>query len=215
MIRILVADDHPVVRHGLRQMFDATPDLRVAAEATTSDEAIHVVKQEKWDVVLLDLGLPGAGGIEVLRTIKAHAPKMPVLVLSVHPEGELAVRLLRLGADGYVTKGADSDVLISAIRKVARGGRFVSEAVNEKLLEGVGRRSAEAEPHERLSDREYQVLRLLAAGKTTTEIANDLSLSVKTVSTYRARILEKMDLRTSAELMRYVIAHQLVPLPPP
>jgi two-component system invasion response regulator UvrY len=210
MIRILVADDHPVVRHGLRQMFDTTPDLRVAGEATTSDEAIDVVRQDRWDVVLLDLGLPGAGGIEVLRTIKAHAPKLPVLVLSVHPEGELAVRLLRLGADGYVTKGADSDVLISAIRKVARGGRFVSEAVNEKLLEGVGRRGAGAEPHERLSDREYQVLRLLAAGKTSTEIAADLSLSVKTVSTYRTRLLEKLNAKSTADLIRYALAQKLV-----
>jgi DNA-binding NarL/FixJ family response regulator len=210
MIRILVADDHPVVRHGLRQMFDTTPDLRVAGEATTSDEAIDVVKQDRWDIVLLDLGLPGAGGIEVLRTIKAQTPKLPVLVLSVHPEGELAVRMLRLGADGYVTKGADSDVLISAIRKVARGGRFVSEAVNEKLLEGVGRRGADAEPHERLSDREYQVLRLLAVGKTTTEIAADLSLSVKTVSTYRTRLLEKLDVRSTADLIRYALAQKLV-----
>jgi two-component system, NarL family, invasion response regulator UvrY len=210
MIRILVAEDHPVVRHGLRQMFETTPDLRIAAEATTSDEVIEIVKQNKWDVVLLDLGLPGAGGIEVLRTIKAHAPKLPVLVLSVHPEDELAVRLLRLGADGYVTKGAESEILIAAIRKVARGGRFVSEAVSEKLLEGVGRRGTASEPHERLSDREYQVLRLLAVGKTTTEIANELSLSVKTVSTYRTRLLEKLNARSTADLIRYALAQKLV-----
>ena len=210
MIRILVADDHPVVRHGLRQMFETTPDLRIAGEATTSDEAVAVVKQDRWDVVLLDLGLPGAGGIEVLRAIKEHAPKLPVLVLSVHPEDELALRLLRLGADGYVTKGAESDVLISAIRKVARGGRFVSEAMSEKLLEGVGRRGAVSEPHERLSDREYQVLRALAGGKTTTEIANDLSLSVKTVSTYRTRLLEKLNVKSTADLIRYALAQKLV-----
>ena len=210
MIRILVAEDHPVVRHGLRQMFETTPDLRIAGEATTSDEVIAIVKQHKWDVVLLDLGRPGAGGIEVLRTIKEHAPKLPVLVLSVHPEDELAVRLLRLGADGYVTKGAESDILIAAIRKVARGGRFVSEAVSEKLLEGVGRRGIASEPHERLSDREYQVLRLLAVGKTTTEIAGELSLSVKTVSTYRTRLLEKLNARSTADLIRYALAQKLV-----
>ena len=210
MIRILVADDHPVVRHGLRQMFESTPDLRVAGEATTSDEAVDAVKEDRWDVVLLDLSLPGAGGIEVLRTIKDHAPKLPVLVLSVHSEDELAVRLLRLGADGYITKGADSAVLIGAIRKVARGGRFVSEAVGEKLLEGVGRKGTTTELHERLSDREYQVLRLLAAGKTTTDIANDLSLSVKTVSTYRTRLLEKLNAKSTADLIRYALAQKLV-----
>jgi DNA-binding NarL/FixJ family response regulator len=209
MIRILVADDHPVVRRGLHQMLESYPDLRIGGEATTSEEAIALVKRDKWDVVILDLGLPGAGGIEVLRAIKQHSPKLPVLVLSVHPEDELAIRLLRLGADGYITKGAESDVLVPAIRKVARGGRFVSEAVNEKLLERVGPRSA-AEPHERLSDREYQVLRLLAAGKTTTEIANDLSLSVKTVSTYRTRLLEKLNVRTTADLIRYALAQKLV-----
>jgi DNA-binding NarL/FixJ family response regulator len=210
VIRILVADDHPVVRHGLRQMFDATPDLRITGEATTSHEAITIVTEDRWDIVLLDLGLPGAGGIEVLRTIKERAPKLPVLVLSVHPEDDLAVRLLRLGADGYVTKGVVSDVLFGAIRKVARGGRFISEAVSEKLLEGVGRRGTASEPHERLSDREYQVLRLLATGRTTTEIANDLSLSVKTVSTYRTRLLEKLSVKSTADLIRYALAQKLV-----
>jgi DNA-binding NarL/FixJ family response regulator len=209
MIRILVADDHPVVRRGLRQMLESYADLRIAGEASTSDEAIAIVKREKWDVVILDLGLPGAGGIEVLRAIKEHSPRLPVLVLSVHPEDELAIRVLRLGADGYITKGAESDVLVPAIRKVARGGRFVSEAVSDKLLERVGPRSS-AEPHERLSDREYQVLRLLAAGKTSTEIANELALSVKTVSTYRTRLLEKLDVRTTADLIRYALAQKLV-----
>jgi len=209
MIRILVADDHPVVRNGLRLMLNAHADLKITGEATTSEEAIALVKEDRWDVVILDLGLPGAGGIEVLRTIKEHAPKLPVLVLSVHPEDELAIRLLRLGADGYITKGAESEVLVPAIRKVARGGRFVSEAVNEKLLERVGPHTA-GEPYERLSDREYQVLRLLAAGKTTTEIANELSLSVKTVSTYRTRLLEKLNVRTTADLIRYALAQKLV-----
>lgn len=209
MIRILVADDHPVVRNGLRQMLEMHPDLRITGEATTSEEAIALVRQDKWDVVILDLGLPGAGGIEVLKILKEHAPRLPVLVLSVHPEDELAIRLLRLGADGYITKGAESDVLVPAIRKVARGGRFISEAVNERLLERVGPHSG-GELHERLSDREYQVLRLLAAGKTTTEIANELSLSVKTVSTYRTRLLEKLNVRTTADLIRYALAQKLV-----
>jgi DNA-binding NarL/FixJ family response regulator len=209
VIRILVADDHPVVRRGLRQMLEAHADLKIAGEATTSEEAVALVRRDKWDVVILDLGLPGAGGIEVLKIIKQHAPRLPVLVLSVHPEEELAIRMLRLGADGYITKGAESDVLVPAIRKVARGGRFVSEAVNEKLLESVGPRAA-AQPHERLSDREYQVLRLLVGGKTSTEIAQELGLSVKTVSTYRARLLEKLNVRTTADLIRYAITQKLV-----
>jgi two-component system invasion response regulator UvrY len=209
MIRILIADDHPVVRRGLRQMLEPHSDLKIAGEATTSDEAVALVKRDKWDVVILDLGLPGAGGIEVLKAIKQHSPRLPVLVLSVHPEEELAIRMLRLGAAGYITKGAESDVLVPAIRKVARGGRFVSEAVNERLLESVGPRSA-AQPHERLSDREYQVLRLLVDGKTSTEIAQELGLSIKTVSTYRARLLEKLNVRTTADLIRYAITQKLV-----
>ena len=209
MIRILIADDHPVVRRGLRQMFESYPDLRIGGEATTSDEVVELVKRGTWDVVILDLGLPGAGGIEALKAIKEFAPRLPVLVLSVHPEDELAIRMLRLGADGYITKGAESDVLVPAIRKVARGGRFVSAAVSERLLESVGPRSS-AQPHERLSDREYQVLRLLAAGKTSTEIATDLSLSIKTVSTYRTRLLQKLNVRTTADLIRYALAQKLV-----
>ena len=209
MIRILVADDHPVVRSGLRQMLEAYPDLRIDGEAATAEDAVALVKREKWDVVILDLGLPGAGGMEALKAIKAHAPQLPVLVLSVHPEDELAIRMLRLGADGYVTKGAESAVLVPAIRKVARGGRFVSEKVSQRLLESVGPRRS-TQPHERLSDREYQVLRLLAAGKTSTEIAEDLALSIKTVSTYRTRLLEKLNVRTTAELIRYAITQKLV-----
>lgn len=209
MIKILIADDHPVVRRGLRQMLESHQDLQIAGEARTSEEAIACVKRDSWDVVILDLGLPGAGGIEVLKAIKEHSPRLPVLVLSVHPEDELAIRMLRLGADGYITKGAESDVLVPAIRKVARGGRFVSEAMNDKLLESVGPRSTASQPHERLSDREYQVLRLLVAGKTSTEIAKELSLSVKTVSTYRSRLLEKLNVRTNADLIRYALTQKL------
>lgn len=208
MIRVLVADDHPVVRSGLRQMFEQFPDIQIVAEARTSSEAIQMVGSQPCDVVILDLGLPDAGGMEALRTIKECRPELPVLILSVHPEGELAIRMLRLGAAGYVTKGAGADVLIPALRKVARGGRFVSETINEKLLQSVGRRKSE-QPHESLSDREYQVLRLLVQGSTMSEIAQQLSLSVKTVSTYRARLLEKLGARTTADLIRYALERKL------
>lgn len=209
MIRILVADDHPIVRVGLRQMLESQPDLQIAGEASTSDEALSLVRKGSWDVVILDLSLPGQGGIEVLKAIKGEAPTLPVLILSAHPEEELAIRMLRLGADGYIAKGAESQTLIPAIRKVARGERFVSESVSEQLLASIGGRRI-ASPHERLSDREYQVLRLLADGKTTTEISKDLGLSVKTVSTYRTRLLEKLNVRTTAELIRYALSQKLI-----
>lgn len=208
MIRVIIADDHPVVRSGLRQMFEQFPDIVIVAEARTSNEAIDLVGRQPCDVVILDLGLPDAGGMEALRAIKEFKPELPVLILSVHPEGELAIRMLRLGAAGYVTKGAGADVLIPALRKVARGGRFVSETINEKLLQSVGRRKSE-QPHESLSDREYQVLRLLVQGSTMSEIAQQLTLSVKTVSTYRARLLEKLGARTTADLIRYALERKL------
>lgn len=209
MIRVLIADDHPVVRSGLRQMFEPYADIVIAGEARTSAETIAMVGEHPYDVIILDLGLPDAGGMEALRAIKARTPDLPVLILSVHPEDELAIRMLRLGADGYITKGAGADVLVPALRKVARGGRFVSETINEKLLQSVGRRHTE-QPHESLSDREYQVLRLLAQGSTMSEIARQLTLSVKTVSTYRARLIEKLGVRTTAELIRYAIERKLI-----
>lgn len=208
MIRVLIADDHPVVRSGLRQMFEQFPDIAIVAEARTSSETIEMVRRHPCDVVILDLGLPEAGGIEALRAIRECRPDVPVLILSVHPEGELAIRMLRLGAAGYVTKGAGADVLIPALRKVARGGRFVSEAVNEMMLQSIGRRRSE-QPHDSLSDREYQVLRLLVQGSTMSEIAQQLTLSVKTVSTYRARLLEKLGARTTADLIRYALERKL------
>lgn len=208
MIRVLVADDHPVVRSGLRQMFERHQDIQVIGEAGTSAEAVDFVRRHSCDVVILDLGLPGAGGMEALKRIKEHAPDLAVLILSVHPEDELAIRMLRLGAAGYITKGAEADVLVPAVRKVARGGKFVSEAINEKLLQSIGRRSTE-QPHEALSEREFQVLQLLVAGRTATEIARQLSLSAKTVSTYRSRIMEKLDVRSMADLVRYALEHGL------
>jgi two-component system, NarL family, invasion response regulator UvrY len=209
MIDILVADDHPVVRWGLRQMFENYPDLRIAGEATTSDAVVEQVKHGTWDLVILDLALPPGGGMEALKAIRTLAPDLPILVLSIYPEEELAVRMLRLGANGYVTKGAEAEILVPAIRKVAQGGKYVSPAVSELLLASVGPKGA-ADPKESFTAREHQVLRLLGRGRTITEIAQELRLSVKTVSTYRTRLLEKLGMRTTGELIRYAVSEKMV-----
>lgn len=209
MIRILVADDHPVVRSGLRHIFQQHPDLRIAGEAATSREVVEQVARGPWDVVILDLALPPDGGMEALKAIKEAAPSLPVLILSIYPEEELAIRMIRLGAAGYVTKGAEGDVLVPAVRKVAAGGRFVSPAISEQLLASVGP-NAVAHPRDALTEREHEVLRLLGRGRTISEIARDLKLSVKTVSTYRSRLLEKLHARTTGDLIRYAITNRLV-----
>jgi len=209
MIRILVADDHPVVRSGLKQMFAAHPDLHVAGEATTSDAVIDQVRRGGWDIVILDLALPPGGGMEALKTIREIAPALPVLILSIYPEQELAIRMLRLGAHGYITKGAEADTLVPAIRKVAQGSKYVSEAVREQLLASTGP-GGSGHPHDALTGREFQVLRLLGQGRTISEIAQELKLSVKTVSTYRTRLLEKLNVRTTGELIRYAVSERMV-----
>ena len=209
MINILVADDHPVVRSGLRLMFEDYPDLRIAGEATTSDGVVEQVGRRGWDVVILDLALPPGGGMEALKTIKEMAPALPVLILSIYPEEELAIRMLRLGASGYVTKGADAAVLVPAIRKVAQGAKYVSPAVAEILLATVGPKGT-THPGDGVTPREHQVLRLLGQVRTITEIAHELKLSVKTVSTYRTRLLEKVNVRTTGELIRYAISEKIV-----
>jgi two-component system, NarL family, invasion response regulator UvrY len=209
MIRILVADDHPVVRSGLRLMFESHPDLHIAGEAKTSDAVVQQVRDGTWDVVILDLALPPGGGMEALKAIRELAPKLPVLILSIYPEEELAIRMLRLGANGYVTKGAEADILVPAIRTVVRGSTYVSPAVNERLLASVGPRNA-LHPRDTLTAREHQVLRLLGQGRTIGAIAQELKLSVKTVSTYRSRLLEKLNVQTTGELIRYAISERIV-----
>lgn len=209
MIRILVADDHPVVRWGLRQMFEGYPDLHIGGEATTSDAVVDSVRRGGWDIVILDLALPPGGGMEALKEIRTFAPDMPVLILSVYPEDELAIRMLKLGANGYVTKGAEADVLVPAIRKVAQGAKYVSPAISERLLASVGPKGI-AQQRDALTARELQVLRLLGHGHTMSEIAGELKLSVKTVSTYRTRLLEKLDARTTGDLIRYAINEKIV-----
>ena len=209
MIRILIADDHPIVRAGLKQVIADAPDMTVADEAADGHEVLAKVRHAEFDVVLLDLTIPGLSGLDVLKQVKSEKPNLRVLILSVHPEDQYAVRVLRAGAWGYVTKASAPEQLIGAIRKVHGGKRYVSPVLAEQLAEHL-EPGAATMPHERLSDREYQVLCLLASGKTVTEIADALALSVKTVSTYRSRILEKMGMRSNAELTRYAIQNGLV-----
>jgi len=209
MIRILVADDHAIVRRGLRQIVADESDMEVVGEAQTTQEILDLARQEEWDVIVLNISMPGRGGFEALKALKQTHSKRPVLVLSMYPEDQFAVRAFRAGAAGYMTKESAPEELVQAIRKVVRGGKYVSPSLAEKLAAELGE-DAERPPHEGLSEREYHVLCLLASGKTVTQIAAEMSLSVKTISTYRVRLLEKMRMKTNAEVTRYAIEHRLV-----
>jgi two-component system invasion response regulator UvrY len=208
-MKILLADDHAVVRRGLRQILADDFKRATFGEARNAQEALDLVWKENWDVVVLDITMPGRSGLEVLREIKKSKPKIPVLVLSMHPENQFAVRVLKRGAAGYMTKESAPEELVGAIKKVLGGGRYVSPSLAEKLATYLATDNQKP-AQDLLSDREFQVLRLIASGKIVSEIAKELSLSVKTISTYRTRILEKMGLRNNAELMHYAMQHQLV-----
>jgi DNA-binding NarL/FixJ family response regulator len=209
MTRVLIADDHEVVRRGLRQILDDQFDSLKVGEATNARETLEAVRQQEWDIVLLDINMPGRSGLEVLEELKRLAPGLPVLVLSAFPEEDYAVRSLKLGAAGFLSKQSASDELLLAIRKALAGGRYVTASLAEKLAAGLTG-DVHAAPHEALSNRELQVLRLIAGGKTLKEIAAELSLSEKTIGTYRTRISEKMRLATNVELARYALQHKLV-----
>jgi len=208
MIRILIADDHPIVRRGVVHLLKETFKSAQFGEAETSPEALGKVRQEKWDLLILDIGLPGRGGLDVLHELKNSAGSPPVIVYSMYPEQEFAVRALKAGAAGYLTKESAPEELARAIRKVLGGGRYVSDSLAERLALELGSGRVRP-PHELLSDREFEVLRMLASGMTAKQIAGELSLSAKTISTYRSRILEKTGLRTTAEVIRYAIEHKL------
>ncbi len=208
MTRILLADDHAVVRQGLKQILLESMRDATFGEASSGEEAIEAGRAGGWDIVILDISLPGKSGLEVLKELRQIQPKLPVLVLSMHPEEQFAVRALRAGAAGYVTKRTATMDLARAVRKVLAGGRYVSASLAERLAAEV-RADARA-PHERLSDREYQVFRMLALGKTVKEISEELGLSPQTVSTHRSRILEKMQLATNADLTEYALANRLI-----
>ena len=209
MINILIADDHAIVKEGLKQIVSSEPDMEVTGEAHNSQGVLDLVRARNWDVVVLDINMPGRNGLEVLKELKQERPGLPVLVLSVHPEEQYGIRVLKAGAAGYMNKESAPEELVTAIRKVIRGGKYLTPTLAERLAFQVAD-GLEAHPHEKLSDRELQVLCLIASGKTVSEIAGDLSLSVKTISTYRARILEKMSMKSSAELTRYALQNHLV-----
>ena len=208
-MRVLVADDHAVVREGLKRILTQDAAIQVVAEAEDGAAALQRVREMELDVVVLDMSMPGRGGLETLQELKRLWPRLGVLVLSMHPEDQYAVRVLREGADGYLSKESAAEELINALRKIHGGGKYVSPTLAERLALTV-ERGFEGPPHERLSTREFQVMVLLAEGKTVTQIGDDLHLSVKTISTYRARILEKMGMRNNAELMHYAIEEGIV-----
>ena len=212
MISILVVDDHALIRKGLKQLLEDTPDIRITGEAECGVQAINMVRAHRYDLVLLDISLPDKQGIDVLRQLKVEHPNIKVIVLSMHPEDQYGVRTLKAGALGYLNKQSAPDLLIGAIRQVLSGKKYISEIIAEQLLNNLIGESQEL-LHQTLSNREYQTLCLMASGKSLTEIAEDMSLSPKTISVYRGRMLEKMGFKNNAEAIHYAITYHLVGTP--
>lgn len=212
MIKVLIADDHTILRAGLKHMLSEYPDIVVGGEAGNGHEVIAMIQSEPWDVLMLDMTMPGKSGIELIKQAKLLAPKLPILVLSMHKEDVFAVRALKAGASGYLCKDNAEEELVAALRKVAAGGMYITAAAAEKLaLDALAGERADVPPHTRLSDREYQIFRALAAGDSVSDIAQALNLSIKTVSTHKAHVMEKMGCASIAELVRYAIEHDLLP----
>jgi two-component system, NarL family, invasion response regulator UvrY len=209
MIKVIIADDHPVVRRGLKQILAEEPDIAVVGEANNSQELFKQIANQSCDVVVLDITMPGRDGLEALKELRRERPKLPVLILSIHPEDQFGLRVLKAGAAGYMSKETAPDELVKAVRKVFAGGKYLSPTLAEKIAFDLDRDILKP-PHETLSDREYVVMCLLASGKTVSEVSRELSLSVKTVSTHRSHILEKMKMKTNAELTHYAIKNRLV-----
>ncbi len=209
MIRILIADDHAVVREGVKQIVAGTPDMVVAGEAASGRELLEKVWAQRFDVLVLDISMPGGDVLDIVRHLKKQTPALQILVFSVHSEAQYAVRFLKAGASGYLTKERAPEELVLAIQSVSQGGKYITSSVGEKLVRELTT-DARRLPHETLSNREYEVFRRIALGQTVGEIGEDLSLSPKTISTYRSRVLGKMGIRTNAELMRYAFKHGLV-----
>lgn len=209
MIKVLIADDHAVVRRGIKQILSEESDIQVLGEASNSEEIFSLLYDQEWDLLILDITMPGKSGLDSLIEIKQRKPELKVLVLSMHPEEEIAIRALKTGASGYLNKDSVPGELLRAVRKVAEGGKYISTSLAESIYMSIEKNHNQT-PHEELSDREFQVLCLISSGQTLTQIAEELSLSVKTISTYRTRILEKMNLKTNVELTHYAIKHKLV-----
>lgn len=209
MLKVLVADDHAIVREGVKQILAEIPDIVVAGEASDGNQALSKVREGDYDLVLLDIAMPGMSGLEVLKQLKSERSDVPVLILSIYPEEQYAIRTLKAGAAGYLTKESAPDELIEAIRKVYNGGKYVTSSLAEKLALYLDA-DLEGPVHELLSDREYQVVLMIASGKTVKQIADELALSVKTISTNRTRALRKMRMKTNAEITYYAIKHGLV-----
>jgi DNA-binding NarL/FixJ family response regulator len=212
MIRVLLADDHAIVRAGLKEILADTGDIEVTGEAANGQEVLARVFTQDFDVAVLDMSMPGRNGIELIKLVKAEKPKLRILVLSMHSEEQYAVRALKAGASGYLTKDSAADQLVAAIRRIAAGGAYVTPETAERLALGAAPR-AEAAAHTLLSDREFQVFRMIARGASVSEIARELSLSVKTISTHKTRIMNKMGLANQAELIRYALEHKLLDEP--
>jgi DNA-binding NarL/FixJ family response regulator len=209
MIKVLIADDHAVVRRGLRQILSEDPDIFVGAEACNAREVRELVHSQRWDVVVLDVNMPGGSGIELVTELRKERPEVRFLILTMYPEDQYAVRAIRAGAAGFLTKESAPEMLIGAVKKIAGGGRYVSPELAETLASMFAGES-QGSPHERLSDREFEIFKMLSSGKTVSQVAQELALSVKTVSTHRTRILRKMEMRTNAELTHYAMKNGLV-----
>jgi DNA-binding NarL/FixJ family response regulator len=209
LINILIADDHELIREGLKKILKKETDMEVVGEAQNAQEVFEQVKNRKLSIVLLDISMPGLSGLDALTELRQNYPHLPVLILSMHPEDRFAVRALKAGAAGYITKDSAVSELVNAIRKVVGGSKYVSVRLAEKLADEL-EKGTEKPLHETLSDREFQVMRMVAAGKKISDIANELSLSISTVNTYRTRILEKMKMKTNVELTRYAIENHLI-----
>ena len=208
-IEVLLADDHSIIRDGLKKILADTEDMVVAGEAMNGHAALDLVRERNWGLVVLDLSMPGRSGVELIKLIKTERPQCPVLIFSMHPEEQYAVRALRAGASGYLSKEGDSDLILPALRKVAAGGVYFSARVAE-LLVSEAAPHAQSLPHTRLSDREYQIFDRIVRGLSLTAIAHELSLSIKTVSTHKSHIMSKMEMKNQVDLVRYAISHQLI-----
>jgi two-component system, NarL family, invasion response regulator UvrY len=210
-LKVLIADDHPVVREGIKQIIQKASDIIVGGEALTGQDVLDKMDQESWDAIILDLNMPGKDGLEVLQSIRHEYPRLPILILSIYPEDQMGIRVLRAGASGFLNKESAPKELLNAIRKICSGGKYISPSLAEKLAYDIEMHT-DREPHKLLSNREYQILCLLASGKTIIEIAGILSISDKTVRTYRERLLKKVNLTNDVELTHYAIKHNLIDL---